>query len=166
MSEDEGPLTGRAASAVVEALNREHLMTLACLRADGWPQATTVGFVNEGLDLYFVVSRGSQKLANLQADPRASVAVRISGPGAGDGVGVSMGGRVEEVTDPVEVERLNRAVIDRFPGIHVHCPSGDSVAVLRFRPTVVSAVGVVAGRSSPETFTVDAPANVAGRSDA
>jgi hypothetical protein len=28
--------------------------TLATLRPDGWPQATTVGYVNDGLTLYFL----------------------------------------------------------------------------------------------------------------
>ena len=27
-------------------------MTIATLRPDGWPQATTVGYVSEGLTLY------------------------------------------------------------------------------------------------------------------
>ena len=35
------------------ALLEEHrIMTIATLRPDGWPQATTVGYVNEGLTLY------------------------------------------------------------------------------------------------------------------
>lgn len=157
-SADPAPISGRAATAVVHLLDRERLMTLACVRSDGWPQATTVGYVNEGLNVYFVVARSSQKFANLQADPRASIAIRVSGPDCGDGVGVSMGGRVAEVTDASAVERLNKAVAERYPELHVHCPSGDAVALLHFRPTVISAVGVVAGRSHPETFTVGDPA--------
>ncbi|MBI2262730.1 MAG: pyridoxamine 5'-phosphate oxidase family protein [Caulobacterales bacterium] len=148
------PIHGRAVTAVVEVLDRERLMTLACNRPDGWPQATTVGYLNEGLNLYFIVARTSQKFANLQADPRASVAIRCESGATGAGVGISMAGRVSEVTDPQTVERLNRLVIERYPQVHVYCPSGSSVAVLRFRPAIVSAVGVIHGRSDAETFTV------------
>jgi hypothetical protein len=30
-------------------LDQHRIMTLATLRPDGWPQATTVGYANEGL---------------------------------------------------------------------------------------------------------------------
>lgn len=154
---DPTPIHGRAVSAIVDLLDRERLMTLACNRPDGWPQATTVGYINEGLNLYFIVGRTSQKFANLQADPRAAVAIRFESGGQGDGVGVSMAGRVAEVVDPAAVERLNHKIAERYPDVHVYCPSSDSVAVLHFRPTVISPVGVVQGRSDAETFTVGEP---------
>ncbi|MFN3559143.1 MAG: pyridoxamine 5'-phosphate oxidase family protein [Brevundimonas sp.] len=151
---DPQPLSSRAATAVVEVLDRERLMTLACNRPDGWPQATTVGYLNEGLNLYFIVARTSQKFANLQADPRASVAIRCESGGPGNGVGISMAGRVAEVAEAETIERINGLVTGRNPQVHVYCPSGSSVAVLRFTPHIVSAVGVVQGRSDAETFTL------------
>ncbi len=45
-------------------------MTIATLRPDGWPQATTVGYVSEGLDLYFLCGPNSQKAHNLAVDDR------------------------------------------------------------------------------------------------
>lgn len=146
------PLSGRASREIIALLGRDRLMTLACIRADGWPQATTVGYVNQGLDLYFKVARDSQKFANLKADPRASIAIRLSGPDCGDGVGVSMAGEAVEVTDPEVVTRMEAAVLERFPGVDVHCPSGSSAALLHFRPRIISTVGVAKGRSDPETF--------------
>ena len=38
---------------ILDLLDAHRVMTLATLRPDGWPQATTVGYVNEGLVLYF-----------------------------------------------------------------------------------------------------------------
>ena len=35
-------------------------MTVATNRPDGWPQATTVGYVNDGLTLYFLCDPESQ----------------------------------------------------------------------------------------------------------
>ena len=49
---------------ILALLDQHRIMTLATLRPDGWPQATTVGYVNEGLTLYFPLwsgkSEGSQ----------------------------------------------------------------------------------------------------------
>lgn len=154
MSGEPTPIHGRAVTAIVDLLDRERLMTLACNRSDGWPQATTVGYVNEGLNLYFIVARSSQKFANLLADPRASVAIRFESGGAGDGVGVSMAGRAVEVVDPEAIERLNRMVTGRYPEVHVWAPSADAVAVMHFKPSIISPVGVVHGRSDAETFSV------------
>lgn len=151
------PIPSRAVAAIADLLDRERLMTLACNRPDGWPQATTVGYLNEGLTLYFIIARTSQKFINLQADPRASVAIRFESGGQGDGVGVSMAGRVVEVVDPAAVERINRLVAERYPDVHVYCPSSHAVAVMQFRPTVISPVGVAHGRSDAETFTVGEP---------
>lgn len=100
------PIPGGAEAAIVELLSFGRLMALGVNRPDGWPQVTTVGYANEGLNLYFVIARESQKLANIQADSRVSVALRSEAE-RGDAVGVSMGGCAAEVTDPAEIERLN-----------------------------------------------------------
>ena len=34
---------------ILALLDQHRIMTIATLRPDGWPQATTVGYVNEGL---------------------------------------------------------------------------------------------------------------------
>ena len=46
-------------------------MTIATNRPDGWPQATTVGYVNDGLTIYFLCSPQSQKAANIAPDADA-----------------------------------------------------------------------------------------------
>ena len=50
-------------------------VTIATLRPDGWPQATTVGYVSEGLVLYFLCGRQSQKAVNIAADNRISLVI-------------------------------------------------------------------------------------------
>jgi nitroimidazol reductase NimA-like FMN-containing flavoprotein (pyridoxamine 5'-phosphate oxidase superfamily) len=42
---------------ILTLLDQHRIMTIATLRADGWPQATTVGYVNDGLTLYFLPFR-------------------------------------------------------------------------------------------------------------
>jgi hypothetical protein len=40
-----------------------HTIRSAATRPDGWPQATTLGYANEGLTLYFLCGPDSQKAA-------------------------------------------------------------------------------------------------------
>jgi nitroimidazol reductase NimA-like FMN-containing flavoprotein (pyridoxamine 5'-phosphate oxidase superfamily) len=44
---------------ILTLLDQHRIMTIATLRPDGWPQATTVGYANEGLTLYFLCLRDS-----------------------------------------------------------------------------------------------------------
>lgn len=60
---------------VIEILDQHRVMTVATLRPDGWPQATMVGYANEDLLLFFLISRSSQKYANLVRDNRVSLAI-------------------------------------------------------------------------------------------
>ena len=149
------PIHSGAVAAVAELLGSARLMALGVNRPDGWPQVTTLGYVNDGLKLYFVIARDSQKFRNIQADPRVSVAIRPEGADA-DTVGVSLAGRVVEVTDPTEVERLNRMVFDRYPEGRAFCPSGSSVAVMRLSPEIVAPVAVIGGRSRAQPYAIGA----------
>ncbi|WP_332677238.1 pyridoxamine 5'-phosphate oxidase family protein [Brevundimonas sp.] len=149
------PIHGGAVAAIAELLGSTRLMALAVNRPDGWPQVTTVGYVNDGLKLYFVIARDSQKFANLLFDPRVSAAIRAEAPEA-DTVGLSLAGRVAEVTDPGEVERLNRMVFDRYPEARAFAPGGDSVAVMRLTPEIIAPVAVIDGRSRAQTYAIGA----------
>ena len=55
---------------ILALLDQHRIMTIATLRLDGWPLATTVGYANEGLTLYFLCGPESQKAANLARDER------------------------------------------------------------------------------------------------
>jgi hypothetical protein len=52
---------------ILTLLDQHRIMTIATLRPDGWPQATTVGYANEGLTLAVphavVPSAPAEKLA-------------------------------------------------------------------------------------------------------
>jgi|WetSurMetagenome_2_1015567.scaffolds.fasta_scaffold34365_2 general stress protein 26 len=139
----------------IEAQLRSHrIMSVATLRPDGWPQVTMVGYVNEGLRLYFVISRRSQKFANISRDPRISIA--IGGDVSRDTPiqGLSMAARAEEVTGYDEIERLNQLVIDRYPEASVFAPSALSIAVMRAAPEIISVIDHSQGRGHSETITV------------
>ena len=48
---------------ILSLLDRHRTMSLATVRPDGWPQATTVGFAHDGLTLYLLRGPNSQKTA-------------------------------------------------------------------------------------------------------
>ena len=147
------PMPGGAVAAVVALLDSERLLSLAVNRADGWPQVTTVGYVNEGLNLYIVIGRTSQKLAAMMADPRVAIAVRSEAL-RGDAVGVSMAARATEVTDPTRIEQINGMVLERYAGLHVFGPGSDAIAVVHLRPEIISPVSVISGRSHAQSFSL------------
>ena len=60
---------------ILTLLDQHRIMTVATLRSDGWPQATTVGYVNDGLTLYFLCGLESQKARNLARDNRISLTI-------------------------------------------------------------------------------------------
>src|SRR4051812_24592546 len=87
-------------SQVVELLDQHRLVTLATNRPDGWPQATVVGYVNDGLILYTFIARDSQKFTNLKHDKRISGAIAKDYPQPLQIKGLSFGGVSEVCNDP------------------------------------------------------------------
>ena len=102
-------------SKILELLDQHRLMTIATNRPDGWPQATTVGYVNDGLTIYFLCSPQSQKAANLAQDDRISLTIDhdVSDPMAI--TGLSMAALTQPVTDPTEVSKAMNLLLTRHP---------------------------------------------------
>ncbi len=60
---------------ILALLGQHRIMTIATLRPDGWPHATTVSYVNEGFTLYFLCGLHSQKATNLARSDRVSLTI-------------------------------------------------------------------------------------------
>ena len=75
---------------ILALLDQHRIMTVATLRPDGWPQATTVGYGNDGLTLYFLCGLESQKAANLARDDRVSLTIDHDTPNVMEITGLSM----------------------------------------------------------------------------
>jgi hypothetical protein len=52
-------------------------LTIATVREDGYPQATTVSYVNEGLTIYFGCAALSQKAKNIGHSAKVSLTVNL-----------------------------------------------------------------------------------------
>ena len=64
---------------ILKLLGQHRLMTIATNRPDGWPQATTVVYANDGLTIYFMCGAKSQKAQNIARDNRVSLVRRHNG---------------------------------------------------------------------------------------
>lgn len=140
---------------ILQILTENRVMGLATLRADGWPQATMVGYLHDGLTLYFAIARGSQKLANMLRDPRISLAIGRHDPGDGDLRGLSMAAIAAEVTDADAVRRLNAMILERYPEQAIFAPRGASIAVMKASPVVISLIDPAHGQDQPVLLRVD-----------
>ena len=125
-------------------LDEHRIMTIATLRPDGWPQATTVGYANDGLTLYFLCGLNSQKAANLALDDRVSLTIDHDTSDVMAITGLSMAAHAQAVDDPAEAERILQMLIRKYgepvtpPPIEM--PTAEEVRIFRLTPTVISVI--------------------------
>src|SRR4029079_8592631 len=91
---------------ILTILDQHRIMTIATLRPDGWPQATTVGFANERLTLYSLCGANSQKDTHLARDDRVSLTIDHDTSQVMEITGLSMAARAHIITDPAAAERV------------------------------------------------------------
>ena len=126
---------------ILKLLDQHRIMTIATLRADGWPQAPTVGYANEGLTLYFLCGLDSQKAANLARDDRVSLTIDHDAPQVMEITGLSMAARAQAVADPSEGEQAMRLLMQKYPpqnDLPMPMPKFAEVRIFRLTPTVIS----------------------------
>lgn len=128
-------------SKIEKVLDDHRIMTIATNRADGWPQATTVGFAHEGLNLYFLCGRESQKAKNIARDDRVSLTVDHDCGEVMEITGVSVAGHAKPVTDRGQAARVLNMLMERYPPQKAalpDIPGPDDVLVCEVKPTVIS----------------------------
>lgn len=126
---------------ILSLLDQHRIMTVATLRPDGWPQATTVGYVNEGLTLYFLCGLDSQKAKNLARDDRLSLTIDHDTADLMAITGLSMAARAHAVEDRAEAEKVLRMLPLKYPEarpLPMKMPSPDEVRLFRITPSVIS----------------------------
>jgi len=108
---------------------------LATVRPDGAPHAVPVVFVLEGGTVWFVVDRKPkrhrrlQRLANLEADPRASVLVDAYDEDWRRLWWVRADGRARIVASGRELERAIDLLAAKYPPYAERRPPGPAVAI-------------------------------------
>lgn len=101
----------------ISILNAHRTMAISTLRPDGWPQTTIVGYANDGLALYFLIFRGSQKFANIAHDDRVAAAIGQEPRDMREAKAVFAGAFAAEVTDAAERAHAWRVLGQRHPAL-------------------------------------------------
>jgi len=101
---------------ILNIINSQSDLTLATLRDDGYPQANTVSYVNEGCTLYFATNRNSQKVRNLQHCNRVSLTIDVPYVNRSQIRGLSMAGIAELLHDDLgETLHARDLLYQKFP---------------------------------------------------
>lgn len=143
-------------SKIVALLDEHRIMTVATLRPDGWPQATTVGYVNEGLALWFLCGLDSQKAKNIARDNRISLTIDHDTPDLMAITGLSMAARATPVEDRAEAEKVLRMLPLKYPDappVPMSMPTPDEVRLFRVTPTVISVLDYTKGFGHTDLVT-------------
>ena len=125
----------------IDFLLRRRVMSIATLRPDGWPQNTMVDYANEELLIYFLISRQSQKLANILRDDRVSIAIGEAFNHPHEATGLSLAARASEVTDAVQRERAFELLRARHPEFKAfQKPDLTKAALMRAYPELITII--------------------------
>jgi nitroimidazol reductase NimA-like FMN-containing flavoprotein (pyridoxamine 5'-phosphate oxidase superfamily) len=114
-------------------------MTIATVREDGYPQATTVSYVNDRLTIYFGCAAESQKAQNIACNAKVSLTVNLPYANWSEIRGVSIGARAERVTDPQEIDQVCQLMFQKFPQIVPYAPTElEGIVLFRITPEIIS----------------------------
>jgi len=143
---------------ILGLLDSHRVMTVATLRPDGWPQATTVGYVNDGLTIWFLCGLQSQKAGNLALDDRVSLTIDHDTADLMAITGLSMAARAHRVTDRAEAEKVIAMLPLKYPDAppstaRMTMPGPDDVALFRVVPEIVSVLDYTKGFAHTDLVT-------------
>jgi general stress protein 26 len=143
----------RLKDSILRLLDKHRVMTIATNRPDGWPQATMVGYVNDGFLLYCFVARNSQKHRNILLDGRVSIAIGSDAAQPLEIKGLSLAGTASVVIDQSEFHDAAELRLKRYPEYaSLPPPVFRGEGLSRIAPQ--ASAGVVLLRIAPEIFSV------------
>ena len=90
-------------------------MTVATIRPDGYPPATTVNYIHDDLILYFATAGTSQKAGNIKLNNKVSVAIVDRAQDFYKLRGLSMSGTAARVQEKQRAEEFALRLFRRLP---------------------------------------------------
>ena len=139
----------------IDILQDNRLMAISTLRPDGGPQTTMVSYANEDILLYFIVSRQSQKFANIERDDRVSLVIGRDFHDPSTIRAVSIAARASEVRDPQQRQRAVKLLLERHPGLQkLERPEPGHSAIMRANPEVITILDYSKGFGHADLLTV------------
>lgn len=131
-------------------------LTLATIRSDGYPQATTVSYANDGMTIYIGIGKNSQKAGNIRQCNKVSLTINAEYADWNHIKGLSIGGTAEILADPAEIKHAGACMIKRFPQVadFIKSPQAADFAVVKIMPQVISLLDYEKGFGHTELVTV------------
>lgn len=154
---------------ILALLEQHRILTLATLRPDGWPQATTVGYANDGLTIYFLCGLDSQKAANIARDNRVSLTIDHDTDQVMEIAGLSMAARAQPVLDHAEGERVLKLLMAKYAAqksLPLPIPKPEEVRIFRVEPAMISVLDYSKGFGHTDLVTLPGTPALAAINDA
>jgi general stress protein 26 len=125
---------------VLHVIDNANDLTLATVRLDGYPQATTVSFAHDGLNLYVGIGKHSQKANNVRHNNKVSLTINLPYDGWREIKGLSMSALAEVIEDGAGVDAAKARLLARFPQVAQWTDSAmpGEMAFLKIVPQVIS----------------------------
>lgn len=144
---------------VLSILDKARDLTLATLRPDGYPQATTISYAHDGLAIFASISLGSQKAQNIQSHNKVSLTVNCEYHDWAHIKGLSMGGVAAIVRGADEVHHAYECMLHKFPELRTlsaesHPSLWEGAVFIRITPQVISLLDYQKGFGHAELFSV------------
>jgi nitroimidazol reductase NimA-like FMN-containing flavoprotein (pyridoxamine 5'-phosphate oxidase superfamily) len=125
---------------IIGILDAADDLTIATLREDGFPQATTVSFVNDGLKIYVGTGGDAQKAKNMTRNDKVSVTVNLPYESWDQIRALNLAGRAHRVAAHDELRHIAELMFKKFPQISQYADfgKGAELALFRIDPEIVS----------------------------
>lgn len=134
-------------TTIFNILETHKILTLATLRDDGWPQATTVTYAHDDLILYIGVAQNSQKIQNIEKCNKVSLTIDHDADDWNKIKGLSMAAIAEVINDPDDFEHAAKCLTEKYPRLK-KIPDGldkKTAAIIKLKPKVISVLNYELG---------------------
>ena len=133
-------------SKILDILQRHHTMTLATIRPDGFPQATTVNYIHDDFILYFATDATSQKAGNIKLNNKVSVAIASETQDFYKLRGLSMSGIATRVNEKQRADALALRLFRALPQSQRYVPEDETkLAIYAIEPVAIALVDYASG---------------------
>jgi nitroimidazol reductase NimA-like FMN-containing flavoprotein (pyridoxamine 5'-phosphate oxidase superfamily) len=130
---------------IFRLLASNDVMSLATVRPDGYPQATTVAYANDGLRLYFACDRDCQKIRNLARSSKVSLTINREEKDWSRIQGLSMGAKAE-IAGPADRRKALALLKRKFPPMDsLNEAEVAASAIVKVTPKVISLIDYTKG---------------------
>jgi len=114
-------------------------MTLATVRPDGAPQATTVSYASDGDAIFFGCAKSSQKARNLAVEDRVAITINLPYQDWAQIRGLSISGRARRLSGSDEIVSTGLLFMNKYPEVAQYVTADDDeLALFRVDPEIVS----------------------------